>query len=200
MPNYSFTNVNINTWNFYSDSLQFYLKWQQKKYPEGQKESSVQLPEKEHKQSKPYNALQCQPLVLLEEGWTGPIQSMMRGRKLEDTWSTPLRHTKLQMIQRLRCLGGLLIQDKYLTKNSVSVSVWFEGFPLNWINIPNRNSPWRQAGLKREVTSEVGRSWRFSQPDELNRLSEAITLYNTHTINLGIHKNCSAGENQSVLK
>lgn len=97
--------------------------------------------------------------------------------------------------------GGLLIQDKYLTKKSVSVSAWFEGFPLNWINIPNRNSPRRGAGLKRgDVRSELGRSWRFSQPDELNRLSEAITLYNTHTINLGIHKNRSAGENQSVSK
>ncbi len=166
-----------------------------------QKKSFVQLPEKEHKQSKPYNALRCQSLELLEEGWKGPIQSTMRGRKQEDTWSSPLRQTKLQMIPRLRCLGGLLIQDKYLTKKSVSVSAWFEGFPLNWINIPNRNSPRRGAGLKRgDVRSELGRSWRFSQPDELNRLSEAITLYNTHTINLGIHKNRSAGENQSVCK
>lgn len=95
--------------------------------------------------------------------------------------------------------GGLLIQGKYLTKKSVSVCAWFEGFPLNWINIPNRSSPPREAGLKR-VRSELGRSWRFSQPDELNRLSEAITLYNTHTINFGTQKNCSAGENQSVSK
>ena len=80
--------------------------------------------------------------------------------------------------------GGLLIQGKYLTKKSVSLSAWFEGFPLNWINIPNRSSPPREARLKRgDVRSELGRSWKFSQPDELNRLSEAITLYNTHTIN-----------------
>lgn len=149
------------------------------------------LPEKEQKQSKPYNALWCQPLEVLEEGWKGPIQSMMRGRKREDTWSSPLRQTKLQMIQQLRCLGGdLLIQDKYLTKKSVSVSLWFEGFTLNWINMLNGNSPWRMAGLKRgDTKSELGRSWRFSQPDELNRLSEAGTLNNTHTINLGIQKN-----------
>lgn len=54
----------------------------------------------------------------------------------------------------------------------------------------NRNSPRRGAGLKRgAMRSELGRSWRFSQPDELNRLSEAKTLCNTHTISLGIHKN-----------
>lgn len=154
-----------------------------------QKEFSV-LPEKEHKQSKPYNALWCQPLEVLEEGWKGPIQSMMRGRKREDTQSSPLRQTKLQMIQRLRYLGGLLIQDKYLSKKSVSVSGWFEGLTLNWINTLNRNSPWRGAGLRRgDTRSELGRSWRFSQPDELNTLSEAITLYNTHTINLGIQEN-----------
>lgn len=42
------------------------------------------------------------------------------------------------------------------------------------------------------MRSELGRSWRFSQPDELNRLSEAKTLCNTHTISLGIHKKCCA--------
>lgn len=54
----------------------------------------------------------------------------------------------------------------------------------------NRSSPRRGAGLKRgAMRSELGRSWRFSQPDELNRLSEAKTLCNTHTISLGIHRN-----------
>lgn len=97
--------------------------------------------------------------------------------------------------------GGLLILDKCLTKKSVSVSAWFEGFPLNWINIPNRNSPRWETGLKRGVVrSELGRSWRFSQPDELNRLCEAAALYNAHTINLGIHTNHLAGESQSVSK
>lgn len=89
----------------------------------------MQLPEKECKQSKPYNVLRCQPLELLE-GLQGPIQSTMRGRKREDTLSSPLRQTEIQMIKRLRCFcwgfflgqGGLLIQGKYLTKKSVSVS------------------------------------------------------------------------------
>lgn len=97
----------------------------------------------------------------------------------------------------------LLIQEltKYLTKKSAYVSAWFEGFPFNWINIPNSNSPCRRVGLKRvDVSSELGRSWRFSQPDELNRISEAIALYNTNTITLGIHKSCSAGKMQSVSK
>lgn len=135
--------------------------------------------------------LWCQTLEVLEEGWKGPIQSMMRGRKREDTWFSPLRQTKTSNDPAAQMFGDdLLIQDKYLTTKSVSVSLWFEGFTLNWINILNGNSPWRMAGLKRrDLKSELGRSWRFSQPDELNRLSEAVTLYNTHTINLGIQKN-----------
>lgn len=53
--------------------------------------------------------------------------------------------------------------------------------------------------MGRDVKSELGHSWGFSKPDELNRLSEAIMLY-THTIYLGIYGNCSNERRQSVIE
>lgn len=43
--------------------------------------------------------LQCTAMPNLEEGWKGPIQSTMRGRKRVDYRSSPLGQAKLQMIQ-----------------------------------------------------------------------------------------------------